>query len=120
MPRVGVEMKIYRRTNSHLLCGHWNGSPIEIGLTSVMRAVPDSERYHYHNYHEYYIIIRGKGTVNVEGCDAPLEANTVLMIQPGERHRIAWIDPDEGIQWIIIKERSVPNSKIVVPQHSGA
>ena len=113
-------MKIYRKTNSHLLCGHWNGSPIEIGFTEVIRTTPDSETYHYHNYHEYYIIIRGKGTMNVEGCDAPLEANTVLMIQPGERHRIVWIDPDEGIQWIIIKERSVPNSKIVVPEHSGA
>jgi len=113
-------MKLYYRTNSHLICGHWNGSPIEIGLTDVIKAIPDSEIYHYHKYHEYYVIIHGKGTLNVEGRDVPLEANAAVMIQPGERHRIARIDPDEGIQWVIIKERSVPSSKIVVQEHKGA
>jgi len=54
-------MKTYSRTphTGHLLCGHWNGSPLEIGLTGgTVTAVPRGEAYHYHDYHEYYIILR--------------------------------------------------------------
>ena len=82
-------MKTYRRANSHLLCGHWNGSPIEIGLTGLMKAVPRGEVSHYHDYHEYYVVLRGRGTLVVEGRDVPLEAGSVVMMQPGERHRVA-------------------------------
>lgn len=83
-------MKIYRRVDSHLLCGHWNGSPVEIGLTGVMKSVP-----------------RG---------DVPLEAGTVVMPHPGERHRVSWVDPEAGIQWVIIKERSAPDSKVIAEE----
>ncbi|MBI1801427.1 MAG: cupin domain-containing protein [Chloroflexi bacterium] len=107
-------MQIYHATNSHLFCGHWNGSPLEIGLTGLMRGVPRREAYHYHDYHEYYVILRGRGRLKVEGRAVPLEPNTVVMIQPGERHRVVWVDPDEGIQWLILKERSAPDSKVVV------
>lgn len=111
-------MMVYRRTDSHLLCGHWNGSPIEIGMTGLLKAVPCGEAYHYHDYHEYYVVVRGRGGLNVEGRDVPLEADTVVMVQPGERHRVAWIDLEEGVQWVIVKERSAPESKIVVPERS--
>jgi len=114
-------MKTYHRTPhaDHLLCGHWNGSPLEIGLTGgTVKAVPRDEAYHYHEYHEYYIILRGRGRLRVEGRDIPVEANTVVMVQPGERHRWAWIDPDEGVEWVIVKERSAPDSKIVVSEQA--
>jgi len=107
-------MNIYRRVNGHLLCGHWNGSPVEIGLNGVMKSVPRGEAYHFHEYHEYYVILRGRGALNVEGRGVPLEADTVVMIPLGERHCVTWVDPDEGIQWVIIKERSAPDSKMVV------
>lgn len=109
-------MRIYRKMNSHLLCGHWNGSPIEVGLAEIMKTVPENETYHYHDYHEYYVILQGKGILNVEGRKISLEPNIAVMIQPGERHRIAWIDPIVGVQWVIIKERSAPNSKTIVPE----
>lgn len=114
--KFGGKLKTYQRTGSHLFCGHWNGSPIEIGLTQILKAVPPREVYHYHDYHEYYIILQGKGMLNVEGRDVPLEANTVVMVEPTERHRITWVDPNEGIQWVIIKQHSVPNSKIIAPE----
>jgi mannose-6-phosphate isomerase-like protein (cupin superfamily) len=108
-------MRIYGKTNSHLLCGHWSGSPVEIGLTEI-KVVPNGEAYHHHDYHEYYVILRGKAVLKVEGRDVPIESNTVVMVEPGERHRVAWVDPDEGIQWVIIKERSEPNSKTIVSE----
>lgn len=109
-------MHIYQKTDSHFFIGHWNGSPVEIGLVQILKAILPSEVYHYHEYHEYYVILHGKGMLNVEGRNVPLEANTIVMVQPGERHRVSWIDPEEGIGWVIVKERSAPNSKIVVPE----
>jgi len=37
-------------------------------------------------------------------------------MQPGEKHRLIWVDPDYGVQWIVVKERSAPDGKIVVPE----
>lgn len=113
-------MKIFPKTKGHLFCGHWNSSPVEIGLTGVMKAMPRNEVYHYHDYHEYYLILQGRGILHIEGRDVPLEANTLVMVQPGERHRVLWVDPDEGIQWVIIKERSAPNSKVIASERIGS
>jgi len=112
-------MKVYSKTGSFLLCGHWNGSPLEIGLTGVMTAVPDGEAYHYHDFHEYYVILQGRGTLLVEGRETPLTAGTVVMVEPGERHRVARVDPNEGVEWVIIKEKSDPRGRIVVEEAEG-
>ncbi len=110
-------MRVYRESASPWRCGHWNGSPIEIALTTdVMMCVPAGEAYHYHDFHEYYVVLHGHATLSVEGTDVPLEAGIIVMVQPGERHRVTWIDPDTGARWIVIKERSVPDGKIVVPE----
>lgn len=109
-------MKTYLRSNSHLFCGHWNGSPVEIGfLPDPLKQVPASEALHYHNYHEYYVVLEGKAELEVEGQCVPLMGGTVVMVEPGERHRLVMVDPQVGARWVIIKERSTPNSKYVVP-----
>jgi hypothetical protein len=46
----------------------------------------------------------------------PLEAETIVMVAPGERHRVTWVDPEQGIRWVVIKEQSAPGGKIVVPE----
>jgi len=109
-------VRVYRETESPWRCGHWNGSPLEIIVTNVMRSIPSGEAYHYHDFHEYYVVLRGRATLHVEGHDLPIKAGMVVMVQPGERHRLIWIAPDEGVQWIVIKERSAPGSKIVVAE----
>jgi mannose-6-phosphate isomerase-like protein (cupin superfamily) len=81
-----------------------------------MTRVPAGEANHYHDFHEYYVVLHGRATLRVEGKDVPLEAGIVVMVQPGERHRVIWIDPDVGARWIVIKERSTPDGKIVVPE----
>lgn len=113
-------MRIYQESESPWRCGHWNGSPIEIGLTSgVITRIRAGEAYHYHDFHEYYVVLHGRATLCIEGNDVPLTAGIVVMVQPGERHRLTWIDPDAGAQWIVIKERSAPGSKIIVPEPDG-
>jgi hypothetical protein len=39
------------------------------------------------------------------------------MVEPGEKHRVVSVDPEVGVRWVIIKERSAPDSKHVVPEH---
>lgn len=108
-------MRTYKSTGSHLFCGHWNGSPLEIGfMPKPLTDVPGSEVLHYHEYHEYYVILEGQAELEVEGRPVPLRANTVVMVEPGEKHRVVWVDPEAGARWVIIKERSEPDSKIVV------
>ena len=113
-------MQTYERGESHWYCGHWNGSPVQVGLTEVFYAVPAREAYHYHDYAEYYVILQGRATLRVEGRDLTLVPNTVVMVEAGERHRVTWVDPQEGIRWVIIKERSIPDSKIIVPEPDEA
>ncbi len=109
-------MRVYERAENPWVCGHWNGSPVEVLISAIFRAVPASEVNHYHEYHEYYVVLHGRATLRVEGEDVPLMAGTVVMVQPGERHRVTWVDPDGGVQWVVVKERSVPDGKIVVPE----
>jgi len=113
-------VRIYEEAENPWRCGYWNGSPIEIALTTgVMTRIPAGEAYHYHDFHEYYVVLYGRATLCVEGEDVPLEAGIVVMVQPGERHRVVWIDPDAGTRWIVIKERSAPGSKIIVAEPDG-
>ncbi len=92
------------------MCGHWNGSPVEIGLTELLLQVPQTETLHYHDYHEYYVVLEGDGQLEVEGALTPLQAGSTVMVQPGEKHRVVEVGPN-GIRWVIIKERSIPDSK---------
>lgn len=108
-------VRLYSAGEGHLLCGHWNGSPLEIGLAPApLKKVPASEALHYHDYHEYYVVLEGSAELEVEGQTVLLRAGMVVMVEPGERHRIVAIDPEQGARWLIIKERSEPDSKHVV------
>lgn len=104
-------MRIYEKEDSHLFCGHWNGSPIEIG-EGRLTAVPGSEVLHSHPYHEYYVVLEGKAELEVDGRQLSMKAGTVVMIEPGEFHRVVSVDSD-GARWVIVKERSIPDSKVV-------
>jgi mannose-6-phosphate isomerase-like protein (cupin superfamily) len=106
-------MRVYETGEGHLLCGHWNGSPVEIGLTPLIREVPANEAQHSHDYHEYYLVLEGSAELEVEGTVTLLQPGTVAMVQPGERHRIVFVSPP-GARWVIIKERSAPGSKRLV------
>jgi len=105
-------MRIYDRTDHAYFCGHWNGSPLEIAVppTRITR-VPDTEALHYHDYAEYYVVLEGRAELEVDGRATPLREGTVVMVEAGERHRVTHVDPALGARWVIVKERSEPDSK---------
>jgi mannose-6-phosphate isomerase-like protein (cupin superfamily) len=109
-------MKIYHndeesQSGPTWVCGHWNGSPIEIGM-GLRSEVGSGEVRHYHSYREYYIVLEGAAELDVEGTQVPLHAGMVVMVEPGERHMVVSVG-EAGARWIVIKERSEPNSKFV-------
>jgi len=107
-------MKLYKKGKSHLFCGHWNGSKIEIGLTEKLKIIPGNNQLHHHPYKEYYLIIEGKGAIQVEDRIVSLSKEMLLVVDPYEKHKWHSIDPFVGVKWLIIKEKSLPDSKIIV------
>ena len=111
-------MQIFRRpAEGPLRCDERHGSPLKIIVPPHLRAVPPGEVLHSHPYHEYYIVLEGRGMLEVEGRTVPLEADTVVMVQPGERHRVVAVDAEQGIRWVVVGERL--GAKVVVPDLNG-
>lgn len=94
----------------HWVCGHWNGSPLEIGLSDKLFKIPNGEALHHHPYSEYYVGLEGSAELEVDGRLVPLVRDSVVMVEAGERHQVISIAPG-GARWIVIKERSEPGSK---------
>ena len=115
-------MRLYRKSGDHAewICGHWNGSPVEIGDSTLLRSVPALEARHYHDFFEYYIALEGEAELEVEGEVVRLAAGSVVMVHPGERHQIAWVHPERGARWIVVKQQSDPRGKHVVGARGAA
>ena len=47
-----------------------------------------SEGEHIHSDHEVFVIMQGKGEIEIDGRREPLHAGEVLIIEPGEEHHI--------------------------------
>jgi quercetin dioxygenase-like cupin family protein len=110
-------MQIYHKSEASgdgpaWVCGHWNGSPIQIGM-GLRSEVGSGEIRHYHPYREYYVVLAGAAELEVEGERVPLHAGMIVMVEPGERHRVMAVG-ETGAHWVVIQERSEPDTKFVV------
>lgn len=105
-------MQVYEKSaDPAYFCGHWNGSPVEIGDGKHV-SIPEGEVLHHHPYYEYYVVLEGQAELEVDGKVVKMEAGQVIMVEPGENHKVISISP-EGARWIIVKERSEPDSKVI-------
>ena len=106
-------MRIYEKQDEPdspaWVCGHWNGSPLAIGM-GLRTEVGTAEVRHHHPYREYYVVLEGTAELEVEGRVVGLRANMVVMVEPGEQHRIVSVGAG-GARWVVIKERSEPHTK---------
>lgn len=107
-------MKIYHKreesgTGPAWVSGHWNGSPIQIGM-GLRTEVGAGEVRHHHPYREYYVVLDGVAELEVEGAIVPLRGGMVVIVEPGERHRVMAVG-DAGAHWVVIKEQSAPDTK---------
>lgn len=56
----------------------------------------DKEGRHTHDDHEVFVIMQGRGVIEIEGRKEPVRAGDVLVIEPGEDHHLVG-DPDHPI-----------------------
>lgn len=109
-------MQIYQKSVENAdepawICGYWNGSPLEIGAGFRTEVGPHEVR-HYHPYREYFVVLDGVADLEVDGRHIALRAGMVVMIEAGEWHHITAVQAP-GARWVVIKERSAPNTKYI-------
>ena len=88
-------MRVHTREGGLYFCGHWNGSPLEIGDSTLLREVPESEALHSHEFFS----IEGEAELEVERGTVLLKAGSVVLVHPGESHRISCVHPTLGARW---------------------
>jgi mannose-6-phosphate isomerase-like protein (cupin superfamily) len=111
-----IAMRIYHKSEESedgpaWICGHWNGSPLEIGM-GLRSEVGTGEVRHHHPYREYFVVLEGSAELEVDGMLVRLCPGMVVMIEPGEWHQVTSVG-ETGARWVVIKERSEPNTKYV-------
>lgn len=85
-------------------------SPLAIAR-AVTKDVLESEKLHSHEKAcEYYIFLKGKAKLEVEGKIVTAVADDVILIEPGEKHKIKKVAKE--IDYITI--RTSPESKKTV------
>jgi len=99
-------MKIFKPNEDGWFCGYWNDSPIQIKY-SDNRPIKQEES-HKHEFKEYYLIIEGNLTLEINKEEKTLSKLELLMVEPEELHKI--IDKSENCVYIIIKEKSCKNN----------
>jgi len=103
-------MKVYKPNDEGWLCGYWNGSPIQIKYSDD-RPLKD-EGLHIHNSREYYLMVEGKLTLKVDGKEQTISELELIMIEPGEPHKI--IKKSKKCKYVIVKEKSEKYNKKMV------
>jgi len=54
--------------------------------------------------------------MNVKGKLFPMEAGTILMLEPAEKHAVASEDSKQDLQWVRFKARATPDSKHIAEE----
>jgi mannose-6-phosphate isomerase-like protein (cupin superfamily) len=71
-----------------------------------------SEGNHVHDSHEVFVILQGRGELELDGCRQPVVAGDVLVIEPGEEHYLIG-DPAHPIinLWFHCADERHPNQQ---------
>jgi mannose-6-phosphate isomerase-like protein (cupin superfamily) len=73
---------------------------LEVGVYVLVAPEPDRQQPHEDD--ELYIVLEGRGTLEVEGASAPLEEGHALFVEAGADHRFAGY---EGLSVLVIFSR---------------
>lgn len=97
-------MKIYKSKEYDKdcrICGDFNSAPLKIAR-AITKKVLEKEVIHSHNSFEFYIFLKGNAEIEVEGKNIPVKGGDVILIEPGENHKISRII--EETDYITIKK----------------
>lgn len=89
-----------------------------IGEFGVARIkMTNDHKHHHEKTTEVYYILSGKGRIELDGDEHPIEPDTAIMIEPGTRHR-ARADMGDELDLLVF---SMPayDPKDVFPEEEG-
>ncbi|MDD4332851.1 MAG: cupin domain-containing protein [Patescibacteria group bacterium] len=90
-------MKIYPkqsksdRQTDDFYFGDYGEIPIGVSFVTIDKNNQDEmqDKLHYHlKSKEFYIILEGEGILEVENKEIILNSNSMIMVEPNEKHRI--------------------------------
>ena len=102
-------MKRFAQNEDGWYCGYWNQSPLQIKYSSGRPL--KNEKCHKHPFSEYYFVLNGTLTLQVEGDIVKIGPLELIMVEAEESHKIVDKIP-LNCSYIIIKEKSYPKNKI--------
>ncbi|MFA6072676.1 MAG: cupin domain-containing protein [Candidatus Woesearchaeota archaeon] len=102
-------MEKYTTNEDGWYCGYWNQSPLQIKHSSS-RPLKE-EQAHAHPFSEYYLVLKGTLTLQIDTKVITARNLELIMVEAGETHQILKKEP-ENCEYIIIKEKSVPQNKL--------
>lgn len=85
------------------ICGDFNNAPLQIAR-AVTNKVLERETSHSHKGYEFYLFIRGKAEIEVNGEIISVEKGDVILVEPGEKHKM--VNIIEETDYITIKDLS--------------
>jgi mannose-6-phosphate isomerase-like protein (cupin superfamily) len=74
---------------------------MEIGV--YVLVAPEPDRQQPHEWDEVYVVLEGRGTLEVEGEEFPVEEGGALYVQAGAEHRFTGY---EGLSLLVIFDKS--------------
>lgn len=88
-------MKIYPkqtksdRKSSDFYFGNYGEIPIGVSFATINKNGINGDKLHYHKKgFEFYITTQGSGIIEIEGREIVLNNEQMIMVEPGEKHKI--------------------------------
>lgn len=97
------------------IAGSFNGSTLAIARAVAKEVLPGEKEHFHHSATEYYIFLRGKAEISVGDDSIEVSGGDVLVIDPGEIHRIIRII--EEIDYITVRD-SIADDKRFIDEKS--
>ena len=74
---------------------------LELGV--YVLVAPDPDKQQPHEWDEIYVVLEGRGTLNVEGEEFPVEEGGAVYVKAGAEHRFTGY---EGLSVLVIFDKS--------------
>lgn len=110
-------MKLYNTKNEagmKLVCDLNCGSPLKIYRIKYTKEW-DGDDWHFHPHgYEYYFVLNGQITVQVEKEEVVVCEGEMLCVYPGETHRVLGGRADQDT--IVFRQEFQKNDKVIVEE----
>ena len=117
-------MKIYKKQSKSLresenyYFGNYGEIPIGVSFATINESNKNEikDKLHYHvKSNEFYIILEGEGILEIEGKEFVLNSDSMIMVEPNEKHKITKATK-LPFRFIAISTEKAKNDKVIIDE----